>query len=149
MIHGKHHRTFQFCIVWWCGLYHLLVGICENGYPLEHIPTNKGYKGPSIALSSTNNCDVVPSSNLHDGHLPQISSTVKRYTSIIHILVLSSCVFFYFNKKMRSYTKHLSARSGRLSYIIVSEFARAKFHDRNQVDHKSWNHKKKLGLGKS
>ena len=25
----------------WCGLYHLLVGICENGYPLAHIPTNK------------------------------------------------------------------------------------------------------------
>ena len=26
---------------------------------------------PIIALSSTNNCDVVSSSNLHDVHLPQ------------------------------------------------------------------------------
>ena len=28
-------------ILKWCGLYHLLVGICENGYPLAHIPTDK------------------------------------------------------------------------------------------------------------
>ena len=28
-------------------LCHLLVGICENGYPLAHIPTNKWYTGSS------------------------------------------------------------------------------------------------------
>ena len=62
----------------WCGLYHLLVGICENGYPLAHIPTDgdKWYMVYTIALYSTNNCDVVPSSNLHDVHLPQKSPTV-------------------------------------------------------------------------
>ena len=61
----------------WCWLYHLLKGVCENGYPLAHIPSNKWYMGPIIALSSTNNCDVVPSSKLHDVHLPQKSPTVK------------------------------------------------------------------------
>ena len=36
-----HRCTLQYCKVPWCGLYHLLVGICENGYPLAHIPTDK------------------------------------------------------------------------------------------------------------
>ena len=31
----------------------------------------------TITLYSTNNCDVVPSSNLHDVHLPQESPTVE------------------------------------------------------------------------
>ena len=31
-----------------------------------------------IALFSTNKCDVAPSSNLHNVHLPQKSPTVKR-----------------------------------------------------------------------
>ena len=28
-----HRCTLQYCKVRWCGLYHLLVGICANGYP--------------------------------------------------------------------------------------------------------------------
>ena len=36
-----HRCTLQYCKVRWCGLYYLLVGICENGYPLAHIPTDK------------------------------------------------------------------------------------------------------------
>ena len=35
-----HRCFFQYCKVRWCGLYNLLVGICDNGYPLAHIPTN-------------------------------------------------------------------------------------------------------------
>ena len=34
--------------------------------------------GPLFALNSTNNCDGVPSSNLHDVHLPQKSPTVQH-----------------------------------------------------------------------
>ena len=75
--YSNHHRTLQYWKVRWCWLYHLLKGVCENGYPLAHIPSNKWYMGPIIALSSTNNCDVVPSSKLHDVHLPQKSPTVK------------------------------------------------------------------------
>ena len=33
--------VYTHCKVRWCGLYHLLIGICENGYPLAHIPTDK------------------------------------------------------------------------------------------------------------
>ena len=36
-----HRCTLQYCKVQWYGLYHLLVGICENGYPLAHMPTDK------------------------------------------------------------------------------------------------------------
>ena len=63
-----HHRTLQYCKVRWCWLYHLLVGIyendllvsiCENGYPLAHIPTDKWYSGYTIALYSTVKCDGV------------------------------------------------------------------------------------------
>ena len=59
-------------------LYHLLVGIYENGYPLAHIPTDKWYSVYTIALYSTNNCDMVPSSNLHDVHLPQKSQLMNE-----------------------------------------------------------------------
>ena len=58
-------------------MYHLSVGISENGYPFALIPTNKLYMGLFFALNSNNNCDVVPSSNLHDVYLPQKSPTVK------------------------------------------------------------------------
>ena len=71
-----HRCTSQYCKVQWCWLYHLLVGIYENGYTLAHIPTNKWYMLYTFALYNTNNCDVVPSSNLHDVHLPNKSPTV-------------------------------------------------------------------------
>ena len=41
----------------WCALYHLLVGICGNGYPLAHIHTDKWYMVYTIALYSTVKCD--------------------------------------------------------------------------------------------
>ena len=55
----SHRCTLQYCKVRWCGLYHLLVGICENGYPLAHIPTGKWYSVYTIALYSTVKCNGV------------------------------------------------------------------------------------------
>ena len=55
MIHGHTVALYR-----WCGLYHLLVGIYENGYPLAHIPTDKLYMVYTIALSSTGKCDDGP-----------------------------------------------------------------------------------------
>ena len=51
----SHRCTLQY----WCGLYNLLVGICENGYPLAHIPTDKWFSVYTIALYSTVKCDGV------------------------------------------------------------------------------------------
>ena len=54
-----HHRSLQYYKVRWCGLYHLLVGLCENVYPLAHKPTDKRYSVYTIAVYSTVNCDGV------------------------------------------------------------------------------------------
>ena len=40
-------------------LYHLIVGICENVYPLAHIPTDKRYSVYTITVYSTVKCDGV------------------------------------------------------------------------------------------
>ena len=55
----SHCCTLQYCKVRWCGLYHLLLGICENGYPLAHIPTDKWYSVYTIAVYNTVKCDGV------------------------------------------------------------------------------------------
>ena len=40
----------------------------------------------TIAFNSTNKCDLAPSSNLHDIHLPQKSPTVKYFQGSCDIL---------------------------------------------------------------
>ena len=83
-----------------------------HGHIIALSSTVKCLGGPIITLDSTNNCSLVPSSNLHDVHLPQKSTTVKAFwytKSLVTLLMVLRPKIPKFNNNNKKHFLNLNS----------------------------------------